>query len=134
VVEAVIQRVSKWLGIIVDEMRRMGKEEWLRQRGAVCGAQSELSNARDCLENGDMEGAILQARYSAILLVSPLLRLVEGRSADAPSKRYVKLIQNGHPYGDVVKYVMNFSGDKRRLREHIEILREIAERYLQVGL
>ena len=134
VAEAAIQRVSKWLGIVVNEIRRMGKEEWLTQGGEVRGAQSELSNARDCLENGDVEGAVLQARHSAILLASPLLRLVEGRSADAPGKWYVKLIQNGHPYGDVFRYVMNFSRDERRLREHIEILREIAERYLQVGL
>ena len=132
--EAAIQRVSKWLGMIVDEFRRMGKEKWLKQGGAVRGGQSELSNARDCLENGDLEGAILQARYSAILLVSPVLRLTEGRSADAPSKRYIKLIQKRHPYGDVVKYVMNFSRDKRRVEEHIKTLRKIAERYLQVGL
>ena len=132
-VEAAIQRVSKWVGMIIDEIRRMGKEEWLRQGSAARGAQSELSNARDCLEKGDMEGAILQARYSAILLVSPVLRLLEGRSADAPSKRYIKLVQNRHPYGDVVKYVMNFSRDKRRLEEHIEILRKIAERYLKLA-
>ncbi len=79
-----------------------------------------------------MEAAVLQARYSAILLMSPLLRLAEGRSADSPGKRYVTLIRNRHPYGDVVKYVMDFSRDKRRLREHIRILREIAERPLNL--
>ncbi len=128
-VEARIQLVSKWWRLIVDEIRQTGKEEWLRQGDAVQGAQTELSNAQDCLGKGEIEGALLQTRYSAILLMSPVLRLSKERPADAPSKRYVRLVEKRHPYGDVVNHVMDFSGSKEVIEERIEVLRRIADKY-----
>ncbi|MCW4025912.1 MAG: nucleotidyltransferase domain-containing protein [Candidatus Bathyarchaeota archaeon] len=129
-VDAAVQDISKWWKIIADGIRRIGDGGRLRQGGTVRGAETELLNALDCLEKGDEEGAMLQARYSATLLISPVLRLVEGRSADAPGERYINLIRNGHRYGDVVKHVMNFSRDRRRLEEHLQVLTKIVARYL----
>jgi len=123
---AAIQSISKWRERAVEEIRRRGKEDWLK--GAISGAQTELSNAQDCLENGDLEAAMLQTRYSAILVTSSILRLLQGTSSNAPSTRYIELLQSRHPYGDVVTSVMNFSHDERKLKEYIEILENIVER------
>lgn len=121
-VEAAIQQISRWWERIVQEIRRKGKEDW-KEDEAIDDAQTELSNAQDCLENGNLRAAMLQARYSAILLMSPVLRLLQGIFYKTTSMRYMKLLQSRHPYVNVVKSAMNFSSNKRRLEEHIEILR-----------
>lgn len=95
----------------------------------VINAQTELSNAQDCLENGDLEAATLQIRYSALFLMSFILRLHQGTPSNAPSRRLAELLQSRHPYGDVVKFVMNFSGNEGRLEQHVGILKNIARRY-----
>ena len=126
-VEAAIQQVSIWQERIVEEIRRTGEEDLLKQGGAIYGAQTELTNAQDCLENGDLEAAMLQTRYSAIFVMSSVLRLLKGRSGKILSFRYLELLRSRHPYGNVVKSVMDFLPDKRRLGERIEILRNIIE-------
>jgi len=126
---ATIQDISKWLERTVEEIRRRGKEDWLKVGGAISGAQTELSNAQDCLENGDLEAATLQARYSAILVSSSISRLLQGTSYNAPSTRYIELLQSRHPYGDVLTSVMDFSHDERKLKEYIQILENTVERW-----
>ncbi|MFB0504553.1 MAG: nucleotidyltransferase domain-containing protein [Candidatus Bathyarchaeia archaeon] len=126
-VEAAIQQVSTWQGRIVEEIRKTGKEDLLKQGEAIYGAQTELTNAQDCLENGDLEAAMLQARYSAIFVMSSVLRLLKGRSGKILIFCYMELLRSRHPYGEVLKSVMDFLPDRRRLREHIEILRNIIE-------
>jgi len=132
-VEAVIQHISRWRERIVKEIHRIGKEDWLEQGGAIHGAQTELTNAQDCLENEDLEAAILQARYSAMLLMSPTLSILQGsrKSANPPSTRYYELLQSRHPYRHIVTSVMNFSRDRRRLEGYIEILGNVVKRYEQ---
>ena len=128
-VEAAIQDVSIWQERIVEEIRKTGEEDLLKQGEAIYGAQTELTNAQDCLENGDLEAAMLQARYSAIFVMSSVLRLLKGKSGKILSFRYIELLQSGHPYGNVVKSVMDFLPDKRRLDEQIKMLRNIIEGY-----
>jgi len=128
-VEAAIQDISIWQERIVEEIRKTGEEDLLKQGEAIYGAQTELTNAQDCLENGDLEAAMLQARYSAIFVMSSVLRLLKGKSGKILSFRYIELLQSGHPYGNVVKSVMDFLPDKRRLDEQIKMLRNIIEGY-----
>jgi len=128
-IEAAIQNISEWRERMVEEIRRAGKEDWVKLGGAIHGAQSELSNAQDCLMNGDLEAAVLQVRYSAMLVASPIVRLLQGTSANTPSMRYMRILQSKHPYGYALKSVMNFSNDKRRMKEQIEILEDTIERY-----
>jgi hypothetical protein len=61
--------------------------------------------------------------------MSSVLRLLKGRSGEILSFRYIELLQSGHPYGNVVKSVMDFLPDKRRLDEQIKMLRNIIEGY-----
>jgi len=133
-IEAAIQSISNWRERTFEEIRRIGKEDWLKIGEAIHGAQTELSNAQDCLENDDLEAAMLQVRYSAMLVVSPILSLLKGSRkgtpVNTPSMRYMELLQSKHPFGNVVKSMMNFSHDKGKIKEHIEILENTAERYV----
>jgi predicted nucleotidyltransferase/uncharacterized protein (UPF0332 family) len=128
-VEAAIQQVSIWQEWTVEKIRRTGEEDLLRQGGPIYGAKAELTNAQDCLENGDLGAAMLQARYSAIFVMSSVLSLLKARLGGTLSFRYIQLVQSGHPYDNVVRSVMDFLPDERILGERIEILRNIIEEY-----
>jgi len=128
-IAATLQLISEWRERTVEAILREGKKDWLRLGTAIRGAQTELSNARDCLESGDLEAAVLQARYSAVLVASPIFRLLRGKPADTRSDLYVELRQTGHPYVEVIRFVMEFSCDERRLRGHLAILKDVARRY-----
>lgn len=130
-IEAAIHNVSNWRERIIEEVHRMGKEDWLKAGGVFSGAQTELSNAKDCLESEDLEAATLQVRWSAMLVASAILRLLRGASVNSPSKLYAELLQRSHPYANIVKSVMSFSGDEPKLEEHIKSLENILRAFLR---
>jgi len=128
-ITAAISGISEWRDRVAEELRESGREEWLKLEGAISGAQTELSNARDCLEMGDLEAAALQTRYSAILVASSIARMLRGKTWGDPSMRIVELLRSDHPYGDVLRLVMGFSRDEQRIKEHVAILEDEAKRF-----
>ncbi len=126
-IELDISNISNWRSRTAEEIRRLGEEE--QYKGAISGSETELSNAKDCLEDDDLEGARLQMRYSAIILATPILRLSQGTSPSSHSARYAQLIKSNHPYGDVMRSVMDFYGSEERLSEQTEILEELLRQF-----
>lgn len=122
-IEDAVGEIAGWRERAVGEIRRRGREEWLE--GAVVGAVGELGNARDCLAGGDLEAALLQARYAAILVASPVLRLLRGSGAETAGERYLAISRFGHPYAGVMRSIMHFCGDGARLEEFKEKLLRI---------
>ena len=127
-VESAVQQISNWREKIAEEARSKGKADWLKWGKPLHGAKTELFNAQDCIESRDLDAAMLQARYSAMLITSPILRLLQGTSPNAPSMRYIELVQNKHPYRNIINSVMNFSHNEQRIKKHIKILENITKK------
>lgn len=131
-IEVAIQIISGWCERVVKEARSISEKYGLK--GLIINAQTELSNAQDCLENGDLEAATLQIRYSALFLMSFILRLHQDEFSEFPGRRSAELLNSKHPDGDIVRSVMNFSRNKNRLKKHVGILKEIVRKYRNVAL
>ncbi len=121
-VEASIKSLREWRQRLMGEIARQGRTEWLK-KGAIRGTVSELGNAESCLKRRDWEAAALQVRYSALLLASPVLRLLRGTSSHRPSTLYLEISRRGHRYADTLRDVMSFSHGQDILGKRIQILR-----------
>lgn len=122
-IEVAIQIISGWCERVVKDAPLISEKYGLK--GLIINAQTELSNAQDCLEKGDLEVATLQVRYSAFFLMSFMLRLHQDEFSEFPGRRSAELLHSKHPYGEVVRFVMNFSRNKNILNKHVGILKEI---------
>jgi len=129
-VEVAIHEVSHWVDRTAEEIRCQGRQDLLKLGSTVHGSRTELLNARDCLENGDIEAAVLEVRYSAMLLASFIVTMIQGSGSGSQSRtqsdRYVLLARSSHPFAETLKAIMNFSRDKTKLRKHIDALEDAA--------
>lgn len=122
-VQSYIKGLESWRKKLVREITQLGRTDWLS--GSLHGARSELSNAERSLERTDPETALLVVRYTAILLMTPVLRLIQGQSTDRRSDRYRLIAQNQHPYLETFRPIMGFHHNREELEERIQSLRHL---------
>lgn len=127
-VEDAINMITEWRERCLSEIKLRGREDWFNeetmQGGATRGAATELRNAIDCLRAGDLEAALMQARYSAILLTSPVV-LLNFNTRGRPSERLLKLVSAGDTYMDSLRRVMKFRNDGNELSRLIHEAKEM---------
>lgn len=119
-IEIALKIISDWCDRSVKEVHRKNDIIWLE--GFIINARNELSNALDCLQNGDLEAATLQLRYSALFLMFFILHANIKTITNAPSKRLIHLLQSKHPFGPVMQFVMDFTGEEKRLKKYLKVL------------
>jgi predicted nucleotidyltransferase len=126
-VETALRLVTAWRERAAMEARRIPRAAALHK--LIDDAQTELANAQDCVEAGDLVAAALQVRYATLYLLPVFLRRPRGTVDASPSEQLRALQQSRHPYGAVVTHVMQFTGDQRQLERQGSVVTRLAQRY-----
>ncbi len=126
-VEEALRLLTAWWESVRMDARQIPRESTLHPR--IVDAQTELINAQDCIEAGDLAAAMLQVRYATLFLLSVILRRPRGLVDASPSDRLRDLRHSGHPFNAVVTHVMQFTGSPRRIEHQRGIVRRLAQRY-----
>lgn len=126
-VEEALHLVTAWWERVKRDARQLPRGSTLHQR--ILDAQTELTNAQDCIEDRDLAAAALQVRYATLFLLSVILRRPRGLVDASPSDRLQALRHSGHPFNAVVTHVMQFTGSLRRIQHQHSIVRRLAQRY-----
>ena len=126
-VELAILKCSKWIKEIDSSITKIRFKEIMQN------ARKELENATDCLSSGDLEAGIMQARYSAIIsmpLVDSSMDEIRNDIMKYPlSHQYTKLAEIENTYTKMLRDVMNLFSNKKMLKDHIKVLRNIIEKH-----